>query len=221
MRRRTLLVGALVALVGGIVAVALVVVLGGDDGDGRGARTGELLEPPVRVQPERDEALALIRRGLEGTYHARYEATGDPGALPGSVEVWRKGGWTRTDMRYEAEGAVQLSASIRRPVEAGGPVACRREGDGPWSCERVDAPHSDLLDEAATDLAGEEIEASDAQVGGRAARCFSVVGNEPMALCLDRDGVLLRLTAGPGVLELASLDTAVDQSVFQPPAPVA
>ena len=219
-RRRLLLAGAVgAAVVAVVVAVGLVVGLGGDGDDGAGDRTGELLDPPVGLEAERDEALALIRRGQDATYHARYESTGDPlGALPRLVEVWRKAGRSRTDMEYAAGGGVERSVSIRRPPEAGGAVTCRRAGEGPWTCQRVDDPPSDLFEEATVDLAYEDVVARDDQVRGRAARCFALEAEEGTGLCFDADGVLLRLSVGEGALELASLEPVVDDRVFEPPA---
>lgn len=220
MRRRRLLVLGAVAVVA-VVGVVLALVSDGDDGARRG-RPSELLDEPVRLQPERDEAVALIRRGSRATYHARYETTGDPaGSMPRAVEIWRREGSSRTDMEYVVDGRVERSTSIRRPSGAGGSVACRRTGDEPWSCERVDEPASDLFEEASADLASAGIVARDDEVRGRSARCFAIDAEEQAELCFDENGVLLRLAVGEAALELVDLDRGVDPGVLAPPVPPA
>lgn len=202
-----------------VAAVAVVLVVQSrDGGEAPGARPASTvpLEAPVAVDPGRDEALALIRKGENATYHARYEASAGAGeGFPRSVEVWRRPGSARTDTEYAAAGRVERSASIRG---AAGTVSCLRVNEEPWSCRRVDVAADEVFAQAAADLAGARVAARDGEVRGRAARCFAVDDGEAVELCFDGDGVLLRLAVGEASLELVTKEETVDSSATVPPA---
>jgi hypothetical protein len=215
-RKRGLILLAVV--VAAVVAVVLILALGDDD-EGKGpTTTRDLLDDPIRIQPERDEAIALIRKGQAATVHARYEAVGDTtGGFPRAMEVWRKDGRSRTDSEYAAEGRVERSASIR-DADSASAISCVQIGDAPWKCERVPAPKGDLFEQAVADLSEAEITARDDKVRGEDARCFAIDAGDALDLCFDEGGVMLRLGIGGVALELVDAEASVSNSDLEPPA---
>jgi hypothetical protein len=216
-RRKRLLALVVAVLVAGALVWFFALRDDDSDGDGGPNTTRPLIGQPDEVDTLRDEALALLREAQEGTVHARYESVGDSagGAFPRAIEVWRREGQSRTDTEYAAEGRVARSASFRL---TSGAVACQQIDDGPWSCVNADDAGGDLFDQAAADLAGADVAATNKRVQERDARCFTFQGEDSVELCFNDDGLLLRLAVGSSALELVDADGDVNDDDFTPPA---
>lgn len=174
--------------------------------------------------PEARELLDLLERQRKATYHARYAAASpdlEGGAI--RIETWQSPPRIRQDSEVRVAGQLAKTTSLALP---GGAVRCTQIGDDPWQCRRVPAGQptgaEPVSAQAVEQLRSGSVSARDTTIGGRAVRCFGLsVGEQSSELCLTGQGVTVRVSAGGSSLELAELETEVDDAVFEPPAPVA
>ena len=211
-------------LAGVVLGVALtaagVVVLRHDGGSGHSRPVGPT--KPAALSAEGREAIDLMQRGLDATYHARYQsAIADPRAQ-GTVmtmDVWRKGTLTRQELAVQAQSVKTRSDTFQLPPNT---VHCTQVADRPWSCEPPaetkpsDAPEVTIRAE----LARGSIKARDDTIGGVPVRCFTFpAGGELTETCLMGDGVAARLVTPSSRFELAAFTSDVPDDAFVVPAP--
>lgn len=218
-----------------VVAVGAVFLFVGNDDDDDDPAATELpsspsLPPPVRgeVNAAGEELLLLLDRAEEGRYHAQYEVEGDPAVIGGemTLELWRDGGRSRRDTHIVSSDG---SADTTTIVDADGGVAtCNRVDGADWTCFEPE-PTGEDGDDATADgdvigsvrdqLAGTDVQARDDEIDGREVRCFQFPTDEgPGDICVDVDGVVVRLASGETAMVLTDLDDDVPGDVFEAPA---
>jgi hypothetical protein len=213
------------ALVGGVVAGVVVAVVSGDDdgGGGGGAdQTGAVTtttgEP---LDAEGQELVEILARSDELVYTASFSFmnAGPGGEQDLLLTVWRKGERNRQDLEGTSNGQPIHTSMFTEPQRS---VACTVTAESTWQCQTVaetPPPLDQLIAGVRQELGGRDIVASDGEVGGTPARCFSLTeGDETAELCVREDGVPLRIESGAATLELQSFGESVDDSIFIPPA---
>jgi hypothetical protein len=228
-RRPWLLVVLVLAVIAAVVVAVL--VLGGDDDDDGGGDDDTALDGapslPESVEPEVDaegqELLDLLEGGRDLTHHATYVATGDPATVPGelTIQVWRSDGRVRTDTRQVTEdGSVETAGFLLGDDSI---ITCNRANEGEWTCATqesgTDTSADTFFGTYATQLQGRDVSVADEEIGGRAARCFSVTGEDgEVSFCITPDGLPVRLRGQATELLLTDLSEDVPDDVFTPPA---
>jgi len=213
-----------------VVAVAIVALVvwvvtrPGDDSPGDPAAnasaspddgsTGQPVESSVLID--------LSESGRSVSFHAVYEATSAEtvDAIGFSrVELWRSEGWTRQDTTAESQDGTMRTQAVRNPD--GVVTLCVLSTGGVWGCtEQQTDTDNDLFLAAAALMAPSGPVARETTIGENAATCFSDPSELGAEVCYREDGVPLRLATEPGVgLEITSIDTDVDDSVFTTPEP--
>ena len=181
--------------------------------------------PSVANPPDAEAAEldGLLARGRAATFHARYRPNGD-GSMAGddlTIEVWQRQGSARQDSVLRSG---QSASRTRTLISVSGTVLCTQIDDDPWTCGSSSDPSVDggLFRNPAADIRGADVTATDDEVGGRRARCFSFARDAGSAsYCLTPEGVPLTQTIGTAQLVVDLLDSAVDDSVFVLPTPLA
>lgn len=210
------------ALVGGLAGSVLFTVLGGDGGGrvaGRRATTAPTTAQLDEVAEELVDRLAGVRRR---TLHLVYS-----GALPDgegrlTIEVWWKGGRARQSLVAEAPGGGrQESATF---VLGEGSVFCTRTSAMPWACQRgssaaTASASAGIIDALASSLEGREVTSAAARVG-EDGECYALDRDAGDVLCLRADDVPVRFRFSGVEMVLAAAGAEVDDSAFEPPAPV-
>jgi hypothetical protein len=215
-RGKRVVAGLILAVIaGGIVTGILIAVRGGDDE----AKTA-LPTRPKPLDPAARELIALMTKGQQGTYHARYRtiSPNEPGATL-TIEIWRKGSQTRQESVASDGTRTVRTAAFHLDT---GDLACRRIDAEAWKCSPVKsgitAPEQ-IISVATAELSGRSVTARDETIDGERVRCFTIVGEgQSSELCLTSVGIAVRVAAGPASLELVSLSDRVDGGVFRPPA---
>lgn len=211
-------------LLGGIVAAAVLAIRGDeDDDDVAGPATTTTTTLPLSDTAE--ELVDRLARARQRDLHLVYS-----GALPGgaegklTVEVWWKGQRTRQSLVAEApQQGRQESAAF---VLGDGNVFCQRTGTIPWACQRAASTataagrDAGIIEALASSLNGKEVTAEKATVGDDTADCYTLDPATGDVLCLRDDDVPVKFTFSGAELVLASVDTTVPDSVFEPPAEV-
>jgi hypothetical protein len=165
----------------------------------------------------------LLVRGRAATFHARYRPAGDT-SMPGdhlTIEVWQRQGSARQDTVL---GTGQSASRTRTLISGSGTVLCTQIDDDPWSCGSSNDPSvgSGLFRNPAIDVQGADVVVHDDEVSGHRARCFSFPRDAgSVSYCLTPEGVPLTQTIGDAQLVIDLLDSAVDDSVFVLPTPLA
>jgi len=175
------------------------------------------------LSAEGQELVALLEKGLEATYHARYKSVlADPRAegTEMTMEVWRRGALTRQEVAVQAPTTRTRSATFQLPPQT---FQCNQIGDNPWSCK----PPSDAKpitppeDEIREELGRGAIKARDESMGGAPVRCFTFPsGGELTETCLMRDGAVARMTTASSRFDLVAFSRVVADDVFLLPAAV-
>jgi hypothetical protein len=228
--RRSLIL-AVVGLIVLIVLAVLLVVGGGDDDGGSASDDTSSLPDPVtvpppvtgNVTPEAQELIDLLDQGNHGHYHATYAVEGADASQSGTttIEVWRDGDKSRRDTRVETDAGTADTVGI---VDGDTAVACSRTGDDDFTCEQADSPEavdSDVIGSIRSQLTGAEVTPRDDTIDGRDVRCWSFPAEDGQAdICLDDDGVVVKLGTDQNALQLTDLDDDVPGDVFTPPAEV-
>jgi hypothetical protein len=176
--------------------------------------------PPDAEAAELD---GLLARGRAATFHARYRPDGDA-SMPGddlTIEVWQRQGSARQDSVLRTG---ESASRTRTLISVSGTVLCTQIDDDPWTCASSSDPSVDrgLFRNPAADIRGADVTANDDEIGGRRVRCFSFARDAGSAsYCLTPEGVPLTQTIGTAQLVVDLLDSAVDDSVFVLPTPLA
>jgi len=232
-RSQTTRVIAAVAVVAILPLTAVAIIGGGgdDDVDTEGSVSTSSTSTTAVVTttsiaredlpPEAQELLDLVDRGRASTFHARYTvlspALGES-ASSAELEVWRDGDRIRQDTSVIEAGGVVRTSAFGSP---GGTIGCQQPAGGSWACQRVADepfdPSEDFISGILALLGSAPVAVSDTTVGPYEGRCYEL---EAATLCLDDEGVPLRVDAGGTSYEVVELDDEVSDGDFEPPAPV-
>ena len=212
-------------ILGGLGGAVLFAVFGGDgDDDGVAGpdTTTETTRPLNKVAKELVDRLADARdRDLHLVFSGGLPA-GEEGKI--IVEVWWKGKLARQSLVAEAPGQGR-SESTALVLEDGN-VFCQRRSSVPWSCQKgastatAAGANAGILDALVASLEGKDVTSADARVGDVDATCYTLDPATGDVLCLRDDDVPVKFTFSGAELVLASAETDVDGSVFEPPAEV-
>lgn len=210
----------------GVAAVVAVLVttvaafgIAGDDDDATAASSTSTSISTSDLGPAARRLLDLLEGAREHTYHARYEGT-SPDAPDSLIvlETWQAPPRVRQDSALRVGGQAARTSSFVLPE---GGTRCTQLAEGPWSCRAAAA--GELQGDVVSDAVIEQLQGSDVRVratkvGDVDASCFTLTNAEGSnELCLDEDGVTVRVRAGGSELERVELSTDVDDSVFEPP----
>ncbi|HEX9681741.1 MAG TPA: hypothetical protein VGA13_01545 [Acidimicrobiales bacterium] len=194
------------------------------DDESRPAATGEPrqvlsidgLEGPAR------ELVELLRSGAETTFYGRWESDVMRGDEPQIVmEIWNSPPNVRRDNVLRSEGSeIQTSE-----YDTGGDVIVRcARFDTDWQCapspyeSGTPVPGDLSLGAIGEDLGDREVRVRDAEIDGRAARCFEITEDRgTFDLCVSTSGIPLLIDSPEAELRLVLLENDVDSSVFVPP----
>lgn len=208
-----------------VLAVALIVVVTIRLSQDEGGSSGQKDAPAASVvRPSLAGAAAELTRLLEaGTklgFDGRYTVSSS--GPPGTVRLWSRPPFLRVDTERGSGAELRRSAQFSLPS---GTVGCNRQADGPWTCKAQPGLPigAGLVPEAfVAQLAHTSVEARNAQVGDREARCFALSGSSGKGdVCLTPDGIPLRFQALSTTIELVELDRSPPpEEIFEPPAPL-
>jgi hypothetical protein len=221
MRRRTKAVRIVAAvvvtlLIGATIAAAASSI--GNDRSGEATTTTTTVELTGAAR----ELASLLDERRTRTYHARYEGS-TPEVTSIAIETWQHGTLVRQDQQVQSGSDLLQLSTFVLPT---GQVNCVHLGTQGWTCQRAAPGQRQPVDPvgAIRQRLGEgEVTARDANVEGRPVRCFQLtVEGDVSELCVIADsGIPVRITGGTTELRLTVLEEAVDDGVFEPPAPVA
>lgn len=215
-RYRTRLLAA-VAVVG-LLGAVLAVVSSGADGDVAAEPTTTV--DRTDLDPAASELLGLLESGRDTTYHAVYRGTSPEVEGEIRLETWQSPPRIRQDSELTAQGTAVETRTIG---DRSGVVRCGRI-DGRWTCRRAadgNDPLGPISQASIEQLTRGSVGARDTTVDGRAVRCFSLrVEQGSSELCATAEGIVVRVSSAGSQIELVSLETAVDDDVFELPAEV-
>jgi hypothetical protein len=211
-----------VALAVVIIAVVLLLPRGREPGKIPSSETARL----AALGPQTAQLVALLERGEQTVYHARYRTVtpevaggGTSPAASMVIELWRSPPRLRQDVTVSAAGQTATSAAFLLPE---GGVGCTREdAKSAWTC--TDIPNT----ETTTDTLARQItqQVSDGpitvrsdRVAGLAVQCFNLPVSEATAeVCVTADGIPALIRSGGTSIELVELVKEVPAGVFTPP----
>ena len=215
---------------GRVAAIAAVVVVGAllvffvSRGDNNKKKPPKLPAAKVQLDTGGVALASLLRSARDVTYHAKYTASSSDPAAGGttSLEAWNTKGRSRVDTTLKTpDGQVVRTASI---LDHGKAQTCSQPPKQKWACQKVDKlPEGDAAGLAASidaKLEGRSVTERADKVHNIDARCFqlsAVAAAEALDVCVNSDGVLLRLKTANSSIELADLDKAVPDSAFDAP----
>lgn len=204
------LVLAVLAVIAAAVVFA-VILIGNDGDDGERDATRPPLDDAFSLDPDRQALLALLQSARGRTAHAVYEQSN--GAR---TEVWRMGERTRTETVVEnPDGGVERMVSIHGPTID---VLCQQTNGGSWTCEPSE-PQATFEQAVAEELALRDVQtAAGSTIARREARCFTLSGEgDSTEVCVDDDGLIVRIASDATSMELLSSDVDVTDDDFTPP----
>jgi hypothetical protein len=165
----------------------------------------------------------LLAGARDHTFHAKYAVRGSAEMLGGTLELewWNTAGSSRIDTTRTTSDSVEHTASF---VLEGKGYGCEQIDSGPWSCHPIEVPGdgdpNGMISTLTAQLSGRTVSEHRAKVDGISARCFRIGGpGEPLDVCTDADGVLLRNATSEVAYEITDLDDEVPDSIFELPAP--
>jgi hypothetical protein len=166
----------------------------------------------------------LLTNARKHTFHARYAVQGDPAVIGGTLglEWWNTPDHSRLDTTRTQGGKVVKTASIVNDDQG---ASCQKDGSSAWTCKQIDVPAAGdpggIVANLTGQLSGRAVTQHADTVQGHHALCFNVAGGtEPIDVCTNSDGVLLRNASAKTKFEISSLDTKVPDSIFKAPAAV-
>lgn len=208
-------------------AVAAAILLTRDDDNSDAKRSSDttlpILQTGAITGPGGQELRNLLAKGRAATFHATYKATTSDPAVEGTeqtFEVWRKAGRLRTDTFIVAGDREARTASF---LDKSSVILCTSLDKGDWNCSTSSSQGVNpdgLIGAMVEQLAGTSVSVRDDTVQGRKVKCFVTSGgdDENAELCATAEGVPVVVRTESTRLELTKLETAVDDSVFTPPA---
>jgi hypothetical protein len=222
---------AAVVVAAAAVAVWFFGIRDGDDSSSQaGTDTTEAVDeaPTVTTLPLTDagtELQDLLQSSRDGTFHATYTATNPPDTEGGqstgyTVDLFRSGGRTRQDTTTHLSGGDYLTTGI---LADGKSIVCTKQGPQDWTCSQTDVDEGTESDgifgQVLSELGGVDVTATDDTIDGQDVRCFAYTTSQgPGSMCLNADGIPVRITGGDTDLELTDLSDDVPDSTFDPPA---
>lgn len=219
---RLRIIGA--ALLVGLVALVVWLTVF-NDGDGSSSEEDadrpRATAPPASSIPLDTEAQSLadlLEIGQSATYHATYEATG--GENPYRLDVYRRAGDFRQESTSEtAQGETRTAGLLVDGVA----IVCNQPAGEEWICSETtgtdDSATLGVFGTLVEGLAGREVTESTDTIDGRSVRCFAYeLDAGPGRICVDAEGVPIRVETSGTTLELVEFEEEVDESVFEPPA---
>jgi hypothetical protein len=182
------------------------------------------IAPNVDLDAGGTHLASLLTGARDHTFHARYAVTGSPELLGGKLDLewWNTKKHSRIDTTRKSNGQVVRTVSI---VNGADGASCKRIDDGAWTCQKIAVPApgdpGGIVTNLTAQLTGRPVSEQPGKVRGRSATCFHVGGGtEPIDVCTNADGVMLRNASAKVTYEVTTLDTAVPDAIFKPPAPV-
>lgn len=224
------MIGAAAAVAAAALALWFFAIRDDDDSSTTGTDTTEVPEtaPPTTGQPldeagsELEELLASSR---DATYHATYEAPTPPETEGGvaqsyTVEIFRSEGRTRQDTITALDGGDYLTTGI---LVDGVSTLCTKQGTADWVCSANEVTDESVADgifgQIVRNLGGVTVTATDDTFEGEPVRCFSYESPDgPGSMCLNADGIPVRIVGGTTELVLVDLEDTVPEDAFEPPA---
>jgi hypothetical protein len=208
-----------------IAAGVIAVVLTTDDDAGKGTPNASPTLVTGRGLDTGGEQLATLLAGAHNhTFHAHYAVRGSSKLLGGTLELewWNTEGHSRIDTTRTTGGSVTRTTTIVNGAEG---VGCQQLGAKDWTCHSIDVPApgdpNGMVSTLTMQLSGRPVTERAGKIDGRSARCFHVGGaDEPIDVCTNSDGVLLRNATPHVAYVITALDDNVPASVFNPPARV-
>jgi len=208
-----------------VVSIGAVAIPWGDDNNGNPKPSPTATTPAnLGLSGSGAQLASLLSGARQHTFHARYKVSGDPSLLGGtlSLEWWNKPNSSRVDTTRSDGNQTVRTASF---VNGGDGTNCQRIDEGDWTCQAFAAPApgdpQGIITSLTSQLAGRPVTVSNAKISGRSALCFHVGGGtEPIDVCVNVDGVMLRNASSKIKYEISSLDTNVPDATFTPPAKV-
>ena len=181
---------------------------------------------PAKLSPEAKELEAFAAKSRGGTYHVHFQVSGDglgKDVTAATVDVWRDGARLRQDTSQTTTTGVSTSQIYS---DASGVVQCLTAPGSAVTCQRVSA-QPDAADDIVTGVeaivnTGSSVSAKDDTVLDAPARCFDIAAGIPDSagsVCFTPTGTPVRLVTPHFALSLVSVDAAVDDATFTPPAP--
>jgi hypothetical protein len=217
--RRSTLFASVALAIAGVVALIVVLNRGGDD------KVPSTLVPPSPGQvldASGAQLATLLTSARDHTFHARYTVRGDAKLLGGTLglEWWNTKGHSRIDTTRAQSGKTIKTASFVNGTDG---ASCQKVDSGAWSCRRIEVPGlgdpNGMIATLTAELSGRPITERAGKVQGHDALCFHVSGGtEPIDVCTNADGVLLRNASAKVTYEADSLDSDVPDSIFTTPA---
>ena len=177
----------------------------------------EGLEGPAR------ELVELLRAGASQTFYGRWESDAMRGDEPQvEMEIWNSPPKVRRDNVLRSEASEVHTSEY----DTGGDVIIRcARLDTDWRCapspyeEGTPVPGDLSLGAIGEDIGSRQVTVRDADVDGRAARCFTVAEDDgTFDLCVSAaDGIPLLIDSPDAELRLVVLEREVDDAAFTPP----
>jgi hypothetical protein len=175
---------------------------------------------PAHLSKTARDLVDLLAKKDTTTYHARYSGS-SPDATAITLETWQLPPKVRQDSDLTVEGQrAQTSAFVLGPEQ----VRCVRiEGATDWTCQPGGAADTDPLAAIRARLGEIDVTARDTTISGHDVRCYEfTIDGATNELCLTLDqGIPVLVRASGSELTLLSLDDAVGEDDFTPPAAVA
>lgn len=203
---KTVATALVVSFLAATVGVLALSASGGNDGS-------------KHLSDDAEELLELLDKRDESTYHAKYEATA-PGVQSLELETWQSPPNVRQDSEIRS-GTQVVRARVL--ASSDGRVRCSQLNNTGWKCRPASPGDADdPLASFRQRVSQGTVTAADKAIDGRRVRCFKLaMADGTSELCaVPTTGVPVRVDGGATEMRLVSLDGAVDQELFEPPAPV-
>lgn len=198
---------------------------------------------PSTFSAEGQAMYALVQAGRAASYHVVFAVTQPDASISQPVlEEWRTQTQVRDDATYVHGGQTFHGVNLGGPT---GSIGCQTSQDSSaLTCTRASAiaigADDDIMGAITQMLPSATVVEVDDTILGMAAKCYRINGFDPATttttvaasssppaptapsgeLCLSSTGAPLRVQAN-GIVETATkLETSVDSSIFEPPAPV-
>lgn len=203
-----------------LLIAGLVMTLSSRSNDGKTAAAETTTSTTVRLTGHARELVALLAKKDKATYHAVYAGSA-PNAGRVELETWQRPPKIRQDSHLTVNNQpVETSAFVLDQKQ----VRCvKLLSTSGWSCQNSSAAASvDPLASIRSRLGEGKVTARDTTLSGRTVRCFEFTSEgQTNQLCVTPDhGIPVLVRANDSQLTLLSLDEAVTDRDFVPPAEV-
>jgi hypothetical protein len=225
MGMRTVAAAVTGGVIGAGIAVGLTVAIVGSGGSSHHPSSAptSTTSTTVPLSATASDMLHLLSLGAKTDYHATYQVSSGTSASQGAsvtLELWRRPPQVRQDTVVKIKGSSSDTAAFQI---ASGLVECTQQDKKGWSCVQGSGQQSpsspqQLATSAAEQLAGARVQESSATIAGRSAQCFSfTVSGDATEICIDGQGIPLKLSSGGSTMTMMSIDHSLPAGVFTPP----